>query len=110
MRFSLREFLLFAVLVALIAAWWVDRSRLAAAARDRDLWSSRAQSAADLIRTKSGEVLWSVDSITMTQTDSAGRRYKLMKSRRPLELPASGSIAAPDTPLAVPHPVSPGPK
>ena len=109
MQFSLREYLLFAVLVALIAAWWIDRNRLAAAARERELWSFRAQSAADLIRTNGGEVLWGDNSITVTQTDSAGRRYKRMRKREPFAPPPAGAKAAPGIPLAVPQHVS-GPK
>jgi len=82
-RFTIRELLLVTVIAAVAAAWWLDRNRLADLAEERDLWTFRAESAAELIRREGGQVGWNDASITVTQTDASGVRYIRMKERKP---------------------------
>jgi prepilin-type N-terminal cleavage/methylation domain-containing protein len=75
MRFTLRELLVVTALIAIAAAWWVDRSRMAQLAAERELWKFRADSAATMGRDNGELVTWEGDAVIMTYSDAVGRRY-----------------------------------
>ena len=77
-RFTIRELLLVTMIAAVAVAWWIDRKRIADIAEQRDLWTFRAESAAELIRIDGGMVEWDDASISITVVNSAGvRRYRM---------------------------------
>jgi hypothetical protein len=110
LRFTIRELLLVTVIAGVAVAWWIDRNRLADFADERDLWTFRAESAAELIRIQGGQVDWNDDAITVMQIDSAGRRFERMKRRAPYAMPPAMAKARQGFPSAPVQSVSPGGK
>ncbi len=101
-RFTIRELLLVTVIAGVAAAWWIDRNQIAGISEQRDLWTFRAQSAAELFRMNGGEVEWDDASISITQIDSAGRRRCRMILRHPSTAPDVMVNTVPGGPATAP--------
>jgi hypothetical protein len=100
-RFSMRELLVFTALAAVAVAWWIDRNRIARLAEERDLWTFRAESVAEVIRRDGGQVDWNDDEITVSRTDSAGLRRMIMIPRKPYQTAPALALAPPGAPMPV---------
>lgn len=86
MRFTLRELLVVTVLVAVAAAWWIDRNRIAQVSDERDLWTFRAETAAKAVSETGDQMAWKGDAVVWTHTDASGRRFQRMVERIPRPL------------------------
>ena len=100
-RFSMRELLVSTALAAVAVAWWIDRNRIARIAEERDVWTFRAESVAEVIRRDGGQVDWNDDEIRVSRTDSAGRRRMIGIPRKPYQT----APALAKAPLGAPMPV-----
>jgi hypothetical protein len=102
MRFTIRDLLWLTVVVALAAAWWMDRSRLAPKALERDEWAFRANMLAERFQARGDEVVWSDGSVCVSETID-GKRYLRVATRDGLPPPATAASrqGAAQTPLPV---------
>lgn len=99
MRFTLRELLVVTTLIAIAAAWWIDRKRIADVTVERDLWKFRAESAAWMGRDKGELVTWEGDAVIMTYSDAVGRQY-----RQKTLTPAAAAAVLAKSPRGFPPP------
>jgi hypothetical protein len=97
-RLSMRELLVATALVAIAAAWWIDRSRIAQLTDECQLWQFRAETAAKVIKENGDQMAWEGEAVVSTHIDASGRRFQRVVQRHPRPLPAMTKVT-PATPV-----------
>jgi hypothetical protein len=74
-RFTIRELLLFTLVVALAVGWWIDRSRLRSMQQERDSWRRRAEAVRSIAEEDDYRILLEADGVRVYRP-SGGISYR----------------------------------